>query len=108
VACCWEREREREREKWLVVRDTKMGGEDGQEEYLLVLLVGVKRLIGIHLNLILWCNGAAFKLNLVRNLEGYTEAKNVEVTIGRDACEACRATWNFGTNSGITLLFICR
>jgi hypothetical protein len=40
-----------------------------------VLLLRVNNLFGIHLNLILWRLGAAFKLNLIGNLEGYIRAK---------------------------------
>jgi hypothetical protein len=29
--------------------------------------------------------------------------RNFEITIGRAACEACRATWNLGTNSAFAL-----
>jgi hypothetical protein len=29
--------------------------------------------------------------------------KNFEVIIGRAACEACRVTWNLGTNSAFAL-----
>jgi hypothetical protein len=36
-------------------------------------------------------------------LTGCVRAKHFEITVGRAACEACRATWNLGTNSAFAL-----
>jgi hypothetical protein len=52
--------------------------------------------------------GAAFKLDLNpnRNFKSCIRANNFEVTIGRAVCEACRATWNLGTNSTFALRLV--
>jgi hypothetical protein len=96
------------REKSVIVRDITGGGREQNLTSVLkvprhcpfVLLISVSIspvLLKFNFMALGW-GACRLNLNRKRSLTGCIRAKIFEVTIGRAACEACRAAWDLGTN----------